>query len=524
MTIAAIQLNPLVGAIAANAQCMLEHIHANPTADVILFPELSLTGYPPEDLLYRQGLYQQVERALNEIASQCLPQQTVIIGHPALDEDKRYNQLSVIQNQRISTHYRKQALPNYATFDEQRYFTAGDTPCVIDYQGRKIGLLICEDVWTDSVVNDTVAAGADLLLVSNASPYAIHKQERRLKRCKYIAQQHGCGVVYLNQVGGQDELVFDGRSFTINNQGECVQTANHCAIDTLITDTPSGSLPNSQTEELYQALVLGIRDYVNKNQFPGILLGLSGGVDSALTLALAVDALGPDRVHAVMLPSRHTSQMSLEDAEAEANTLGCDYQTINIETSYQAFLTTLAPQFAGLETDATEENIQARCRGVILMALSNKTGNMVLTTGNKSEMAVGYSTLYGDLAGGFAPLKDIYKTTVYQLCHYRNSLAPVIPERVLTRAPSAELADNQTDQDTLPDYNILDQLIDLIIHEEKTSEEIAKLGFDTAMVADVSKRIYRNEYKRQQAPIGIRVSEYAFGRDRRYPITSGYSE
>lgn len=522
--IAAIQFNPIVGAISANSEQIIQQIKNNTKADIILFPELSLTGYPPEDLLYRPELYKQVGHFLNLIATQCKPEQIVILGHPCLVDNKCYNQLSIIQNQQISGHYRKQALPNYATFDEQRYFHAANEPTILIWNNLKIGLLICEDIWTDLVVNQTLAKGAQLLLVSNASPYSIHKQDERLKRVQTICVQNHCSVLYLNCVGGQDELVFDGRSFYMNAQGECEQMALHCKPDRLILGETRKKYSENTSQELYEVLVLGIRDYVDKNHFPGVLIGLSGGIDSALTLALAVDALGEERVHAVMLPSRHTSTMSLEDAETEARLLGCHYETLSIEKTYQAFLDTLQSNFSGLKQDVTEENIQARCRGAILMALSNKTGNMVLTTSNKSEMAVGYSTLYGDMVGGFAPLKDIYKTTVYRLAHYRNEINRVIPERVLSRAPSAELADNQTDQDTLPDYAILDQLIEHIIHEQKTPEQIIRLGYHREMVIDVANRIYRNEYKRRQAPIGIRVSNYGFGRDRRYPITSSYCE
>jgi NAD+ synthase (glutamine-hydrolysing) len=523
LTLTAIQCNPTVGAVEANTQMVLSHIEANPDADLLLFPELSLTGYPPEDLLYRPGLYQHIQKSLQQIIDKSPAEQTVIIGHPELEDGSRYNQLSVIQKKRVSAIYRKQALPNYTTFDEPRYFTPGKSPTTIDCRGEKIGLLICEDSWTDSVVKAAVEDGATTLLISNASPYAVGKQERRISRIESICKQYGCNALYLNQVGGQDELVFDGRSFCVNAKGLCEHVAAHCQEDTLTLGThKQSSQPSSEAEEIYQALVLGIHDYVHKNNFPGVLLGLSGGVDSALTLALAVDALGKEKVQAIMLPSRHTSSISLEDAEKQAKSLGNPYQCINIEPSYQCFLDTLAPNFKEFAPDTTEENIQARCRGIILMALSNKTGNMVLTTGNKSEMAVGYSTLYGDMAGGFAPLKDIYKTRVYELCRYRNSVNTVIPERVLTRAPSAELADNQTDQDSLPDYDVLDQLIELIVHEEKSMDEIAALGFDIHTVQDITRRIYRNEYKRRQAPIGIRVSQYAFGRDRRYPITNHY--
>lgn len=522
LSIAAIQCNPTVGAIAANTDLVIEHISVNPEADLILFPELTLTGYPPEDLLYRPGLHQQVETALARICQHCNSNQMVVVGHPQLDGTQCYNQLSVIQNNCIIATYRKQALPNYATFDEQRYFAPGHEATTLVCKGIRVSLLICEDIWVDAVVEKALENKPDWLLISNASPYAANKPKERLERVQLISQRFQCNCVYLNLVGGQDELVFDGNSFSTNKNGKLQSHAPHCETATLTTDSKTDRL--DEAAELYQALVLGVRDYVEKNGFTGVLLGLSGGVDSALTLALAVDALGPEHVHAVMLPSRHTSQISLEDAALQAKTLGNSYQIINIEPSYQAFLQTLAPSFEGLKPDITEENIQARCRGVILMALSNKTGNMLLTTGNKSEMAVGYSTLYGDMAGGFAPLKDIYKTWVYKLCRYRNSLSSVIPERVLTRAPSAELADNQTDQDTLPDYDKLDQLIDLIIHQEKSLTEIAKLGFDLCVVQDVTRRIYRNEYKRRQAPTGIRVSDYAFGRDRRYPITSGYQE
>jgi NAD+ synthase (glutamine-hydrolysing) len=523
LKLAAIQMNPTVGAVRANTEMILKHIAANPDADLILFPELSLTGYPPEDLLYRTDLYDQIKQGIQQIAAESQAKQTIILGHPELDAGHRYNQLSVIQHHQIIATYRKQALPNYTVFDEKRYFEPGTTPTTLNCSGMRVGLLICEDIWTDSVVEMAVKDGADLLLISNASPYAIGKQEQRLERLESVCKEHHCKALYLNQVGGQDELVFDGRSFYMNETGQCEYIAAYCKTDTLtLKNKKAPEQPSNQDEEIYQALVLGIRDYVQKNHFPGLLLGLSGGIDSALTLALAVDAIGAKNVHPIMLPSLHTQKISLEDAEILSNNLGTSYQIIDIQPTYQSFLQVLAPHFNGLPRDATEENIQARCRGTILMALSNKTGHMLLTTGNKSEMAVGYATLYGDMAGGFAPLKDIYKTTVYALCRYRNKINPVIPERVLTRAPSAELADNQKDQDTLPDYSVLDQLIKLIVHERKTKKEILNLGFEDSVVEDIIRRIDRNEYKRRQAPIGIRVSDYAFGKDRRYPITNSY--
>lgn len=523
LRIAAIQCNPLVGALQHNTDLIKQHITANPEADLIAFPELMLTGYPPEDLLFRPGLYAQVEQALQCIISHSQPEQMIVIGHPVWENGLCYNQLSVIHQREILSHYRKRALPNYTVFDEKRYFTPCNTPTTINCRGQRVGLLICEDFWEDDIVNSAIADGANTLLVCNASPYAIYKQQKRLHRARAICKAHHCDLVYINHVGGQDELVFDGCSFYMNTQA--TQLAAHCQEATLdiTTGQPKTSdTARDNTADLYQVLTLGIRDYVNKNGFPGILLGLSGGVDSALTLALAVDALGAERVHAVMLPSRHTSNMSLEDAKAQAQALGCHYQIIDIERSYQSFVQTLTETQSTAPSGVTVENLQARCRGVLLMALSNQSGNMVLTTGNKSEMAVGYSTLYGDLAGGFSPLKDIYKTKVYELCHYRNGLNPVIPERVLTRAPSAELADNQTDQDTLPDYAVLDELIELIVHEEKTTDEITALGFDKTLVQTITNRIYHNEYKRRQSPVGIRVSSYAFGRDRRYPITQRY--
>lgn len=529
------QIDPIVGDVAGNVRQILHAVKAarQQNAQLILFPELALTGYPPEDLLLRPGLLKRVDKALL-LLKKHIHDVTAVVGHPAgVPGQELYNAASVITDGEISHCYFKQYLPNYGVFDEKRYFEAGTQPVVFDVAGIRVGLTICEDIWFTAPAAQAADNGAELLVNINASPFHQDKTRLREEAVSNRARENSLPVIYLNQVGGQDELVFDGNSFAVDAYGEKVVQAPAFSggLFPVKVQKHNGvihldglKLPMLNTErEIYEALKTGLRDYVNKNHFPGVVIGLSGGIDSALTLALAVDALGADRVDTVMMPSRYTAEISLQDAEDMAGRLGVDYQVMNIEPAFEAFLATLADRFEGLPMDTTEENIQARCRGVLLMALSNKTGAMVLATGNKSEMAVGYSTLYGDMAGGFTPLKDVYKTMVYRLSEYRNQLSEVIPPRIISRPPSAELAADQLDEDSLPAYPVLDQILEAYIVNDAGFEDMVAEGHDPEVLARVIKLIDRNEYKRRQAPPGIRISRRAFGRDRRYPITSGYT-
>jgi NAD+ synthase (glutamine-hydrolysing) len=514
--------------MAATRQARQEH-----DAELVVFPELCLTGYPPEDLLLRPGLLKRVNKALQTLCQQ-IDDITIIVGHPLGEVGKElFNAASVINKNHISAQYLKQKLPNYGVFDEKRYFIEGREATIIEINQFKIGLTICEDIWFIEPSSQAADAGAEIIVNLNASPFKQDKTQLREAEVSQRARENNVPVLYVNQIGGQDELVFDGASFAVNAAGEkCVQAVQFATALVPITlhKTERGielSGPQQplmeELETVYHALVCGLRDYVEKNRFPGVVIGLSGGIDSALTMALAVDALGAERVQAVMMPSRYTSQISLDDAAQMAAILGVQYRNINIENLFQTFLRELEDVFAGTQPDATEENIQARCRGVLLMAISNKTGAMVLSTGNKSEMAVGYSTLYGDMAGGFSPLKDVYKTLVYKLARYRNSLSPIIPERIISRPPSAELSADQVDQDSLPAYEILDEILEAYIAKDDCFEDLVASGFDAETVAQVIKMVDRSEYKRRQAPPGIRITGRAFGRDRRYPITSGYT-
>ena len=529
------QCNLLVGDIPANTERVIESAQRARDelgADLIVFSELTLTGYPPEDLLLHPGLQDLVDAGLARIRSEVAGIH-VLVGHPEQTAEGRYNTASLIHDSRVLARCRKRNLPNYSVFDEKRYFVAGDGFCVTQVAGVPVAVTICEDIWTPESAQAAADAGARLLLNLNASPFHAGKGNEREAVVAMRVEETACPVVYVNLVGGQDELVFDGGSFVLDQAATTVVRAPACQeglypVDFEMVQNELRPIPGEVTpcaEEvagIYQALVLGVRDYIDKNGFNGAVIGLSGGVDSALTLAIAVDAVGAGRVEAVMMPSRYTSEMSLEDARAEAQALAVEYREIPIEQPFEAFLETLSQVFAGSERDVTEENIQARCRGVILMALSNKQGRMVLTTGNKSEMSVGYATLYGDMAGGFAPIKDVPKLLVYKLCEYRNSIAPVIPQRVLQRAPSAELAPDQKDEDSLPPYSVLDPILQGYIEQDLGIEELVKQGFDEATVCRIVALVDRNEYKRRQAPPGIRITRRAFGRDRRYPITSGF--
>lgn len=522
------QINPIVGGVSANLKKILEIIQSHQAQyDVIVFPELAITGYPPEDLLFRNELYEQTEDALNKIQSRS-QQCHVVIGHPSRDGEHRYNSASVFFEGKRIALYHKQCLPNYGVFDEIRYFSPGKpVACVFPIKNILFGLCICEDIWHQNPVEQLVAAGTEVLLCINASPFDLNKYQQREHLIAQHAQQ-GLIVVYVNQVGGQDELVFDGQSLVFDRHN-VLKVRAPAFLEQLEPVTINGSEVNGQIAPLlennamiYEALCCGLRDYVDKNGFPGVLLGLSGGIDSALTLAIAVDALGASRVHAVMMPSRYTASMSKEDAQLELDALQVKSVTLSIEPAFNTLLTTLSPVFSGKTIDTTEENLQARIRGILLMALSNKLGYMVLTTSNKSETAVGYSTLYGDMAGGFSVLKDILKTTVYELARYRNRLSTIIPDRVLTRAPSAELAPNQTDQDSLPDYTTLDAIITAYMEKNASAQEIIQQGYNASDVNHIIKLITRNEYKRRQSAPGIKITSRLFGRDWRYPITSGF--
>ena len=528
------QLNLLVGDIPGNTGRIIDtalKARDELNADLVLFPELALTGYPPEDLLLRPSLELRVQEALQRILA-AVSGVTLVLGYPRYREGALYNMAGVIRDGELLHEYAKQCLPNFQVFDEKRYFAAGDEVGLFEHKGIKIGLSICEDIWHTGPVEQLRAAGAEMVLSLNASPFHIGKPAQRRDVLHQRAQQLGCPLVYLNLTGGQDELVFDGGSMLASAQGDilfqgvhCEEALYSCSFDpaTAVLKPEQAGVAEPDSDALvYQVLVQGVRDYINKNGFRGVVLGLSGGIDSALTVAVAVDALGADRVEAVMMPFRYTSSMSLEDAEAEARALGIQYDVISIEPLYDSFMQQLAPQFEGLNPDTTEENLQARCRGVLLMAISNKKGYLVLTTGNKSEMAVGYSTLYGDMAGGFDVLKDIPKTLVYRLSRYRNTLSPVIPQRVIDRPPSAELAPDQTDQDSLPDYDVLDRILELYVERDYSAQAIIDEGFAAEDVNRVLRLVDINEYKRRQAPIGPRVTQRGFGRDRRYPITSGW--
>ncbi|HEX7113766.1 MAG TPA: NAD+ synthase [Steroidobacter sp.] len=535
LRIALAQINLFVGDVAGNTQRVLDvaaQARDRLGADLVLFPELTLSGYPPEDLLFHRGLRRQVTAALERVRTEARDV-GVVVGYPEYVEGAIYNSAALLQGGDVVANYRKQELPNYLVFDEKRYFKPGHETRIVEIKGIRVALLICEDIWQPGPARAAREHGAHLLVVINGSPYSLRCQERREGIVRDRVKETGLPVVYLNMLGGQDELVFDGGSFVMNAAGEVVQRAPAFEEKLLLAEIDlidgkamprAGEIAPELSEEasVYNALVLGVRDYVNKHAFPGVVIGLSGGIDSALTLAIAVDALGADRVHAVTMPSRYTSQMSLEDAATQARTLGVRYDVISIEGMFEAALQALKDVFAGRPPDTTEENVQARCRGLLLMAISNKTGRMVLTTGNKSEMAVGYATLYGDMAGGFAPIKDCSKLLVYRLAHYRNSISPVIPQRVIERPPSAELRPNQKDSDSLPPYEVLDPILELFIGEDLSVDEIAARGYDRATVVRVLEMVKRNEYKRRQAPPGVRISDRAFGRDWRYPITSGY--
>ncbi|NOT11671.1 MAG: NAD+ synthase [Methylococcaceae bacterium] len=537
LKIALAQVNLIVGDIKANSLKIVQtalHARDQLAADLVVFPELTVTGYPPEDLLLRPDFIAQAAQAVTDIARQ-VAGIDVVLGFPGNYQGRLFNTAAVLRDGAILARYQKNALPNYGVFDEKRYFTADNQSCLFTLKDTKIAITICEDVWQAGILANNKQAGAEIVLTLNASPFHAGKIHQRESVVVDQARALELPLVYVNLVGGQDELIFDGASFVVNHYGDIVFRAEEFKEQISVVEfeksaSSNQSMPLSNTcaplynevSSDYQALALGIKDYVSKNGFQGAILGLSGGIDSALVLALAVDALGHDKVEAVLMPSRYTQDMSIEDAKLEAEALGVRYHVIPIEPAVTAFTGMLAEVFAGTAKDTTEENIQARCRGVILMAMSNKQGRLLLTTGNKSEMSVGYATLYGDMAGGFAPIKDVPKLLVYQLAHYRNSLSAVIPERVITRPPSAELAPDQIDEDSLPPYDILDPILERYVELDQSADEIIAAGFKREDVTRAISLVDRNEYKRRQSPPCIRITPRAFGRDRRYPITSGY--
>lgn len=530
------QLNFLVGDIENNADKIIKaSIKARDEfkADAIVFPELSLTSYPPEDLLLIPSLYTRIHIALKKI-QESVKQIDVILGYPAQTTNGYYNSAALIHNGEIvATHY-KEYLPNYSVFDEKRYFEHGCSPTLTSIKGIPVALTICEDLWHAKPMLQAAKTGAQLVISLNASPFDRHKSMQREQMMSQRAKEGNLPIIYVNLIGGQDELVFDGGSMLINEHGEICECAPFFEeilfpvemeiIDQHIKIAPAKTLSMPTEEErVYKALVLGVRDYIEKNHFPGAIIGLSGGIDSALTLAIAVDAVGKDRVEGLLMPSRYTSELSIEEAKIQAETMGIKHHLIDIEPTYNAFLWSLAIEFAGKPADSTEENIQARIRGILLMAFSNKTGKIVLSTGNKSEMSVGYATLYGDMVGGFCVLKDISKIMVFRLANYRNHIAPVIPVAIINRPPSAELAPNQKDEDSLPPYPILDAILEKYVEQDESYHQIVEAGYDPEIVKKVIKMVDRNEYKRRQAPPGVKITSRAFGRDRRYPITSGFT-
>ncbi|MFA9274838.1 MAG: NAD+ synthase [Candidatus Aquirickettsiella gammari] len=533
--VAIAQMNSIVGDLAGNAQQIHEYVarSAAQGADIVVTPELSLVGYSPEDLLFRNAFYQQTALALQKLAHdlQSFSDVHVLVGYPLEQHGRHYNAVSVLLNGSITHTYLKHTLPNGAVFDENRYFDTGDDALVFEVKGVKFGINICEDVWRGDAPQLALAAGAQVLLAPNASPFHMNKSDFRIEVMRQNISRLGMSLVFANLLGGQDELIFDGNSFVLDQTGKVCAQLKHCEADLQIVDFVNGVPQMGDVEQtlpveaqIYRALVFGVHDYVTKNEFPGVLVGFSGGVDSALTLAIAVDALGADKVRAVMMPSPYTADISWLDSRDMVKRIGVRYDEISINACFSAFKDTLSQEFAGLKEDTTEENIQARIRGTILMAMSNKYGSIVLTTGNKSETAVGYCTLYGDMAGGFAVIKDVAKTMVYRLCEYRNSIGNVIPERIITRPPSAELRPDQKDQDSLPPYDILDGIMQRYMEENQSRAEIIAAGYSETDVERITHLIKINEYKRRQAPVGIRITHRAFGRDWRYPITSKFRD
>jgi len=543
-TVVMAQLNFVVGATEDNTTLLLNSARKaieDFDAQIVVFPELTLTSYPPEDLLLRPSLARRMNEAMERILTAKLPA-TLVFGYPETHEGSLYNSLAVVDQGKLIANYRKQCLPNYQVFDERRYFKAGHQPCIAEVNGLRLGFTICEDLWDEGPSSQLASESLDLLVNINASPFHRGKAMERRRLLARRAGAIGAPITYVNLVGGQDELVFDGGSLVVDRDGNALVQAPQfeAGLFPVVFEQssagryePASGLLAPDLDDLaqvYTALTTGVRDYVVKNGFKGVILGLSGGIDSALTLAIAVDALGPDAVNAVMMPFEYTSQLSRDAAAQQAAALGVAYQSISIKPIYEQFVQALAAEFEGMEDDVTEQNLQARCRGVLLMAISNKKGYLVLTTGNKSEIAVGYSTLYGDMAGGFDVLKDVSKTLVYALSRYRNARKDtencvqleVIPQAVIDRPPSAELAPGQVDQDNLPPYDVLDRILELYIEEDASATAIIAEGFDEQVVRRVLRLVDVNEYKRRQSPTGVRLTRRGFGRDRRYPITNAW--
>ena len=529
------QLNPTVGAVAANLVKAREAILNLRDADLVMFPELYIAGYPPEDLVLRDSFVAACKTAVEDLAREFADGPAILIGLPWRDGEQLYNSMALLSSGRIETLRHKFDLPNYGVFDEKRVFDAGPAPGPLVVKGVRIGVPICEDIWTEEVCETLAETGAEILLSPNGSPFERNKDDVRLNLAVARVTETGLPLVYLNQIGGQDELVFDGASFVLNadrslalqmpmfEEALAMTEWNKGSNGWVMTKGDIARLPEHE-EETWKACVLGLRDYVLKNRFPGIVLGMSGGIDSAVVAAMAVDALGADKVHCVMLPYVYTSQDSLVDAEDCSRLLGVLYDVVAIKKPVDGFLDALGPMFAGRADDITEENMQSRSRGVILMAISNKMGSMVLTTGNKSEMSVGYCTLYGDMNGGFNPIKDVYKTEVYRLAEWRNTVSEVIPVRIITKAPTAELRENQKDQDSLPPYDVLDDILDGLVEREQSVAEIVARGHDVTLVKRIQHLLYVAEYKRRQAAPGVKITRRNFGRDRRYPITNGFRD
>jgi NAD+ synthase len=536
LIIALAQLNPTLGAINANLAKAREARAAARDADLILFPELFICGYPPEDLVLRPTFVAACRAAVEDLAKDTVTGPAVLMGLPWRDGTKLHNAVALLSNGRIETLRYKFDLPNYGVFDEKRVFQPGPAPGPISFKGVRIGVPICEDIWTEDICETLAETGAEILLVPNGSPFERNKDDVRLNLVVARVTETGLPMAYLNQVGGQDELVFDGASFVLNAdrtlalqmpmfeeavaRTEWNRQANG---EWRMASGAIAKLPEKESET-WKACVLGLGDYVNKNRFPGVVLGLSGGIDSAVVAAMAVDALGADRVHCVMLPYAYTSRDSLVDAEECAKLLGVRYDVVPIKEPVEGFLSALGPLFENTQSGITEENLQSRSRGVILMAISNKFGAMVLTTGNKSEMSVGYATLYGDMNGGYNPIKDVYKTEVYRLAEWRNTQGFVIPQRIITKAPTAELRENQKDQDSLPPYDALDDILEGLVENEQPVAEIVKRGHDETLVKRIQHMLYVAEYKRRQAAPGVKITRRNFGRDRRYPITNGFRD
>jgi NAD+ synthase len=535
LTIALAQLNPTVGAINSNLAKAKSAIAAMPAVDLVLLPELFLSGYPPEDLVLRPSFVLACKTAAEELARDFSNGPAILIGLPWREGDKLHNAVALLNGGKIETLRFKYDLPNYGVFDEKRVFQPGPAPGPINFKGIRIGVPICEDIWSEETCETLAETGAEILLSPNGSPFERNKDDVRLNLVVARVSETKLPLVYLNQVGGQDELVFDGASFVLNADRKLALQMPMFEEAVAITHwvrgekgwhmlpSPAAKLPENE-EETWKACVLGLRDYVDKNKFPGVVLGLSGGIDSAVVAAMAVDALGAARVHCVMLPYAYTSRDSLVDAEECAKLLGVRYDVVPIKDPVEGFISALGPLFAGTPAGVTEENMQSRSRGVILMAISNKFGSMVLTTGNKSEMSVGYATLYGDMNGGFNPIKDVYKMEVYRLAAWRNTQGHVIPERIITKAPTAELRENQKDQDSLPPYEALDDILEGLVEREQTVAEISARGHDASLVKRIQHMLFVAEYKRRQAAPGVKITRKNFGRDRRYPITNGWRD